>query len=248
MHPFFRSRLVRRDVLIGTLLTLPVPELAEVCADAGLDWLFLDMEHGILDAVAVRRMIQTVGERCACVVRVPANEPVWFKQALDSGPAGVIVPQVNSPDEAALAVSQSKFPPLGLRSMGLSRGSRYGARVSEYVAQANDATALIVQIEHRTALANLAEILNVPGIDGVLVGPYDLSASLGKPGQINDPEVRTAIEQAATLCNERGMPCGLFVGDTAAARQAQDLGFTLLAVGAEVTLLSRAVLQIRAAL
>jgi 2-dehydro-3-deoxyglucarate aldolase len=244
MHPNFRTRLLAREPLIATLITVPAPELAEVCADAGCDWLFLDAEHGSLDLLSIQRIAQAAGERCPLVVRVPAIEDVWIKKVLDVGVAGLMIPQVNSALEAAAAVRRSKFPPFGARGVGVTRANHYCASLPEYLAGANEASAVIVQVEHINAVRNLEQILDTDGVDAIFVGPYDLSASMGKAGQIMDPQVQAAIARVRKVCLARKYPMGIFANDGAAARQALADGFTLIAVGAEVTLLAGAVRQV----
>jgi 2-keto-3-deoxy-L-rhamnonate aldolase RhmA len=248
MHPNFRARLLAREQLIATLITLQAPELAEVCADAGFDWLFLDAEHGSLDLTAIQRIAQAVGEHCPLVVRVPAIEDVWIKKVMDVGVAGLMIPQVNSALDAAAAVRRSKFPPSGVRGVGVARANRYGATLSEYLAEANTHSAVIVQVEHIDAVRNLEQILDTEGVDAILVGPYDLSASMGRAGMISDPEVQAAIARVRQVCLARKFPMGIFAGDATAARQALDQGFTLVAVSADVMLLAGAARQIVQAL
>lgn len=240
MNPTFKSKLLRREKLLGTVISLPLPEIAEMCANNGFDWLFLDMEHGMLDFAAVQRMAMAAGMRCACLARLPASTSVWIKKTLDLGVAGVIVPMVNTADEAARVVQHAKYPPAGRRSVGVGRAHRYGANFRVYVDTSNEYTALIVQIEHIQAVQNLESILEVPGIDGVLVGPFDLSASMGKPGHTNDPEVREAIERVVNVCQERARPCGIFMGNPEEARWALEKGFNLLACSTDMLLLNGA--------
>jgi 2-keto-3-deoxy-L-rhamnonate aldolase RhmA len=236
----FKERLRRRDRLIGTVLTLPVPELAEICSDAGFDWLFLDMEHGLLDPSDVQRICQVVGNRCPCLTRIPINEEVWIKKVLDVGVAGLIIPLVNTPEEASRAVRQSKYPPEGNRSVGITRAHRYGVQFQEYIHSANQQTAVIIQVEHIRAVQNLEKILEVPDVDALFVGPYDLSASLGKPGQISYEEVQQAIIRVKTACAERNFPVGIFARDAETAKVALETGYTLLAVGLDCILFSTA--------
>ncbi len=248
MHPNFRDRLLAREPLFSTLITIPAPELAEVCVDAGFDWLFLDAEHGSLDLPAIQRLAQAVGEQCPLVVRVPAVEEVWIKKVMDVGVAGLMIPQVRTAADAAAAVQRSKFPPFGIRGVGVTRANHYGERLTQYLADANSHSAVIVQVEHIDAVRNLEQILNTDGVDAVFIGPYDLSASMGKPGQVGDPEVQAAIAQVRQGCLDRKFPMGIFAGDAAGARKALDEGFTLIAVGADVTLLSAAARQLLQAL
>jgi 4-hydroxy-2-oxoheptanedioate aldolase len=248
MHPDFRTRLLNRERLIGTLLTLPSPELAEICTDAGFDWLLIDMEHGVHDTLSVQRIAQAVGEQCPCIVRVPLNDEVWIKKVLDVGVAGLLIPHVNTGATAAYAVHHSKYPPNGARSIGLSRAHRYGARFQEYLDSANENTAVVVQVEHVDSVRNLEEILGVEGVDGVFVGPYDLSASMNKPGQLADPQVQGAIEHIQQVCTSRNVPTGIFAGNTAAAKQALEQGYTLLGMGSDASIFSGAVRQVVEAL
>lgn len=239
MPESLRGRLVRREPLLGTLITLPSSEAAEICADAGFDWLFLDMEHGALDLSAVQRIAQSVGERCPCVVRVPANERLWLTKVLDIGVAGVIIPQVNSAVEAERAHSYSKYPPLGTRSVGIARAHGYGAALAEYLARANDETALIVQVEHITGVENVDAIAAVKGIDAILIGPFDLSASMGKPGKIASPDVQAAIARVRQVVAQRGIPLGIFCPTIESAIQALAENYSFIPVASDTLVLVR---------
>jgi len=230
MTTTFKSRLNSYQPLIGTILTLPTPELAEICAQAGFDWLFLDMEHGLLDIPAVQRLAQAAGD-CPCVVRVPAGDGTGIQRALDTGVAGVIIPQVNSAGQAAWAVRQAKYPPIGDRGTGVTRAHGYGARFAEYVANANAEVAVILQAEHIRAVEQIDSILAVDGVDAVIIGPYDLSASMGKAGQVSDPDVQAAITQIREACIAHHRPMGIFTPDMTTAQQALHDRYTLLPVG-----------------
>lgn len=244
MSDGFRDRLLRGDRLIGTLLSLPSPELAEIASGAGFDWLFLDQEHGSPETGDLLRMAQAARPPCAPLVRVPENAEMWIKKALDAGAAGVIVPRVNGPDEAARAVHWAKYPPEGGRSVGFSRSNRYGAAFQESVETDNQATSLIVQIEHIDGVQAIEGILDVGGVDAVFIGPYDLSASLGKPGRIQDPDVREAINRVARSCARRSKPIGIFCLDIEGAARALAEGYSLLCVGIDIGLYSRAAIEI----
>jgi 4-hydroxy-2-oxoheptanedioate aldolase len=240
MNAPFRERLRRGDRLVGTLLGLPSPELAEIAADAGFDWLFVDTEHGALEARDVLRIVQAVREPCACLVRVPETSETGVKKALDTGAAGIIVPHVNSAAEAARAVHWSKYPPEGGRSVGFTRSNRYGVRFRENVAAANGETVVVAQVEHIDGVRSIEAILAVPGIDAVFIGPFDLSASLGKPGCLDDPEVQAAIGAAAAACARAGTPVGIFAAGAAGARKALEDGYTLVCAGVDTGLYAEA--------
>jgi len=189
----FRARLKRREKLIGTMVTLASASSAEVLASLGFDWLFVDAEHGPLETRELLGILQSVGDKAACIVRVPEAAELPIKKALDLGAHGIIVPQVNTAEQAADVVRWSRYAPEGARGVGLARAHGYGLKFREYLSAANREIAVIVQAEHARAVDNIDAIVRVPGVDAVLLGPYDLSASLGKMGQIDDPVVVAAI-------------------------------------------------------
>lgn len=235
----FRARVRRRDLLLGPLVTLTDPAAAEAFALAGCDWLWLDLEHAPLGLDQLRQHVQAVAGRCGTVVRVPWNDPVHVKGVLDLGCDGVIVPQVRSVEEARVAVAAAKYPPAGVRSVGIARAQNYGMNLGEYVQTANDAVAVLLQIEHIHAVPHVTEIVAVPGVDAVIVGPYDLSASLGKPGRITDPDVESAVTTIAAACTRAGMPWGAFAPDAAAAGAQIARGATVIALGTDAMYLWR---------
>lgn len=236
----FRSRLRGRELLVGTMITLPTPEAAEILAEAGFDWFFLDGEHGVFGAPELQALIGRVDHIVPCIVRVPALEEVPIKKALDVGAAGIIVPQVNSSSAAERAVQLCKFPPQGTRGVGLGRAYGYGWSFNDYVNKANENIAVIVQAEHIEAVENIHEIVSVTGVDAVLVGPYDLSASLGKIGQVNHPDVVKAIDQITAVCQEADVPLGIFGTDAEAVKPYIDKGFTLITAGTDTLMLGQA--------
>jgi len=235
----FRTRVRRRDLLVGPLITLTDSAVAEAFALARCDFLWLDLEHAPLGLEQLRQHVQAAAGRAGTVVRVPWNDPVHVKGVLDLGCDGVIVPQVRSADEARQAVAAAKYPPAGVRSVGIARAQRYGMNLNDYVQSANDSVTVILQIEHVDALPHVAEIVAVPGVDAVIVGPYDLSASMGLPGQIAHPEVAAAIANIAGACNRAGMPWGAFAPDAASARVQIARGATLIALGTDTMYLWR---------
>ena len=229
----FRERLLRGDRLIGTVVTLPSPEVAEILSLLRFDWLWIDTEHGAFGALEAQRLLQAAGERSAAVVRVPWADDVWIKKALDIGAAGIIVPQVNTAALARQIVAACKYPPEGTRGVAAARAHKYGLEFQGYVAAANLQTAVILQAEHIEAVDNIDEIVRVEGLDAVLVGPYDLSASMGKIGQLKDREVRQAIEKIRRSCQAAGIRLGIY-GDTAQALKPwMDKGFSLIGVGTD---------------
>jgi len=242
----FCTRLKRGDVLCGTVLSLASLETAEILAEAGFDWLFVDLEHSTLDPAKVQAVLQAVAGRSAAILRLPLNDEIWIKKALDTGATGIMVPQVNTADDARRAVRLSKYPPQGTRSVGVARAHGYGAVMGEYLRRANDETVVVIQAEHIQAVENIEAILDVEGIDAVLVGPYDLSASMGLTGQVDSPPVQAAIARVRAACQARGVPLGIFAVDAQRARAYAKEGFTLLAGGSDTLMLieaSRAALR-----
>ena len=233
----FLDKLRRKDLLIGTALTLSSPEVAEILSESGFDWLFIDTEHTTLDVDDIQVILGVVREPCHCIVRAPANDEVWIKKLLDTGVEGIIIPLVNTAEEARKVVRLCKYPPLGARSVGMSRAQKYGMNFAEYVEHANERVAVIIQIEHRDAVDNIDSILAVPGIDAVFVGPYDLSGSMGKIGKVRDQDVLNSISRVRSACSSSGMPIGIFGFDAEAANEYIKQGFTLVTVGMDTVYL-----------
>ncbi len=236
----FRTRLVNGELLVGTVVTLSCPEVAEVLAGAGFDWLFIDAEHSPLEAQNMQALLQGAGPATPCVVRLSSSGELPIKKALDIGAAGIIAPQVNSAEQAEAVVRFSKYFPEGARGVGIGRAHGYGLRFQEYVATANESVAVIAQAEHADAVQNIESIVSVPGIDGVLVGPYDLSASLGRLGQVDHPEVTSAIDHVTRVCLEAEVRLGIFGTSSDAVRPYIEKGYTLITVGVDTMMLGRA--------
>jgi 2-keto-3-deoxy-L-rhamnonate aldolase RhmA len=235
------------ELLIGPLMTLASPEAAEIMAYAGFDWLFIDAEHGPLDALTIQRMMQGAGS-VPCVVRVAASAEVPIKQALDIGAAGIIAPMVNTAEQAANVVRWAKYSPQGTRGIGVGRAHGYGAQYQEYLRSANEDIAVIVQAEHIDAVKNIEAIVQVPGLDAVLVGPNDLAASLGRIGELTHPDLIAAIERVTQVCRSARMPLGIFGASAEAVRPHIERGYTLITVGVDVVMLGEAAKQLLARL
>jgi 2-keto-3-deoxy-L-rhamnonate aldolase RhmA len=237
-----KDKLRRGDPSLGTWMSMAHPSIAEILASAGYDWVVIETEHTAIDVSEVLRLIIAIEQRGSVpLVRLAWNDPIQAKAVLDSGAAGVLVPMVNTKAEAELAVAMTKYPPLGIRGVGLARAQGYGEDFDEYVKHANDDTLLIVQIEHKDAVANIDSILSVPGIDGTFIGPYDLSMSLGIPGQLSHPDVLAAKRRVLEATLASGLAAGIhFVHPgTAAAECAQAVadGYRFIALGTDILFL-----------
>ena len=202
------------------------------------------MEHGLLDFPSVQRVVQATSGRCACIVRVPSNEAIWINKALDTGAAGVIVPDVDGPGQARAAVRAAKYPPDGERSIGVARAQAFGRRLTDSIAHANEETVLVAQAEHVSAARSIDEIVTVPGVGAIFIGPFDMSASLGHPGRLEEPAVREAINLVRDGCARREMPCGILVADATAARAAFSAGYSLVCVATDTLLLGRVAAEV----
>ena len=229
----FSQRLRNNELLLGTMLTIPAPEIAEMAAKCGFDWLFMDGEHSPLSTLDWQHMLQAVAGRSAGIIRVAARTEMEIKKVLDIGADGIIAPQVNSADEARRIVEWCRYPPQGERGVGLARAQGYGLDFAGYVESANERVAVIIQAEHVEAVDNIEEIARVEGIDAVFIGPYDLSASMNKMGEIDHPEVVRAIDKVTRVCRQNDIALGYF-GVTAENVQPYiDQGYRLICAGVD---------------
>jgi len=207
-----KDKLKKRELTIGSWITFGDPAVAEIMARAGFDWLTLDMEHGSLSSDQAQQIIRTV-DLCGVplLVRVMENNPELIKKYMDMGAYGVIVPLVNSGNDAKKAVNAVKYPPKGTRGVGLARAQRYSMDLETYMKWNQEKSVVIVQIEHISAVENLESIMSVDGVDGMLIGMYDLSGSLGYPGRFDHPAVREAIDEIYRKSNANGYLIGQHV-------------------------------------
>ncbi len=229
----FRQRLAGGELLLGTMLTIPAPEVAEMIAKCGFDWLFMDGEHAPLSILDWQRQVQAVGGRSASILRVPEASERDIKKALDLGVDGIIAPQVNSAEQAARVVDWCKYPPRGKRGVGLARAQGYGLDFADYMENANDRVAVIVQAEHIDAVENIERIAAVDGLDCIFIGPYDLSASMGKTGQVDDAEVVGAIDRVTAAALDNGLALGFFGVSADSVLPWIDKGYRLICAGTD---------------
>ena len=206
----FKEKIGRDELCVGMIVTLSDPAVSELAGDAGYDFTWIDMEHAPLSIEAVQGHIMAVrGTGCSLFVRVAWNEHGIIKPVLDLAPAGVIIPMVNNAEAAANAVAACRYPPRGNRGCGVRRAARYGAMAfPEYLEKSEHEPLVIVQIEHIDAVKELDEILKVPGIDSICVGPCDLSGSLNKLNQLDEPEVCEAIDEICRKTRQAGIMLG----------------------------------------
>ena len=225
----------------GLWTTLASSYSTEVLAGAGFDWLLLDMEHSPNEMDTILQQLQTVAAYPVhAIVRPIWNDPLAIKRLLDIGVQTLLIPYVQNRDEAEKAVQATRYPPLGIRGVSaLTRATRF-ARVSNYMTGCQEEICLLVQVETQSALDEIEAIASVDGIDGIFIGPADLSASLGFPGQLKHPKVLAAIEDAIKRIRSCGKAAGILTGDKALARHFIELGTLFTAVGVDAGLLARA--------
>lgn len=213
--PNLKVKLAEKQLTIGSWLSWGFSPVTEIMARAGFEWLVIDMEHTAIDYSEAYQMIQTIDlAGCVPLVRVGDNDPLIIKRVMDCGAQGVLVPMINTMEAAERAVEASYYPPKGKRGVGLSRAQGYGVNFQGYRKRAFEETVVIVQIEHILGVQNLEHILSVEGVDGFIVGPYDLSGSLGQPGNFDHPDVLAALEYVEALMRTSKKPGGYHVVQT----------------------------------
>ncbi len=244
------KKILKEDgVTIGTWMSMAHVSIAEILSAAGYDWVVIDTEHGAIDVSEVQPLIIAIENGGAIpLVRLTWNDPKQAKVLLDAGAAGLLVPMVNSKEDAELAVNYSKYPPVGSRGAGLARAHSYGVAFDEYVRDANRDSLLIIQIEHIDAVRNIDDILSVGNIDGVFIGPYDLSMSMGFPGDLNHPEVEAAKQRVLDAAIAHGLAPGIhLVHPDSIGKELKpciDLGFRFIALGTDILFLGDSCRQI----
>jgi 2-keto-3-deoxy-L-rhamnonate aldolase RhmA len=239
-----KRRLLNKDLVIGSWIQLGYPQTTEILAKAGFHFLVIDMEHTSISASELLGSIQISSlAGVPVLVRVGANDALLIKRAMDAGADGIIVPMVESREDAERARDSIYYPPKGRRGVGLARAQGFGLEFDKYRHRMETETILIVQIEHRRALDAIESILDVDGVDGFLVGPYDMSASFGKPGEFDDPEVAAALSRVAELVKRHRKPSGFHVvqPDPALLAQRIEEGYRFIAYGTDLVFVADAV-------
>jgi 2-dehydro-3-deoxyglucarate aldolase len=236
-----RTMLRAGGTAIGTWLQSCSPVLAEALAAAGFDFVTVDAEHSAVDVPQALMLFQAIragDPGCAPLVRLPGHDYATVKRYMDAGAGGVIAPLINSADEAKEVVAGVKYPPDGARGVGFARANAYGMRLDESLQSANTDTLVCVQIEHADGVAAVHEILSVPGIDAAFIGPYDLSMSLGIPGQFDHRLMRDALHHVLEACRRFGIAPGIHViqPDVEEASRRLSEGYRLIAYSLDTTM------------
>lgn len=236
----FKKNIKNKETLLGTWLTLPATSIAEMACLAGFDWVAIDLEHSPMtldQAQELIRVIDLMGK--TPFVRISNNDEVLIKRVMDSGAHGVIVPMVNSLKDVKDAHAAIHYPPIGKRGVGLARAQKFGANFQGYWKWVAEEAVLIVQIEHKNALNNLDEIFGSGLIDGYIIGPYDLSASLGIPGLFDHPEMIAALKKIEQKADEYKIAKGIHIVemDEVALKERISLNYQIIAYGVDFRVL-----------
>ena len=244
----FKARLKAHQSQLGLWNTVGGNTVPELLAGAGFDWVLVDCEHGPIETVDVLPALQAIGQHSevSAVVRPSGHDPVQIKRLLDMGAQTLLVPYVQTADEAGTLVEAMRYGPTGIRGMaGMTRATRYG-QVEDYYNQAESELCLILQVETLAALENLEDIATTEGVDGVFIGPTDLSASMGLRGQVDHPEVLAVIDDAFTRLKTLNVPAGIMALDPEKARGYIAQGSVMTAVGVDLVMLAGSLAALRA--
>ena len=234
------SRLRQRRSVFGTWTSLGHPSITEIFATAGVDFVGIDLEHSTIDYAAAQGIIAAAqAGGAACLPRVASHNGEQIKRLLDAGADGVIVPMVSKPEEVERIVEWSKYPPIGKRSYGVARAQAYGFEFDAYTSAWNERSVIIIQLESVEGIEATEKLLAYDAVDGAMVGPYDLSGSLGIPGQLSDPRVREACAHVIDVCRRRGKACGTHLVEPTAAAVAASFaaGYSFVVLASDVFVL-----------
>ena len=234
MENKLKVALLERKLSLGAWIQIGHPACAEIFAESGFDWICVDLEHGAIGIEAMTNIFRTIDAfDCVPVARLPINDPVWICRTLDAGARGLIIPMVKTAEEAEFTISKAKYPPRGERGYGYSRANLHGIDFENYITRANKEIAIIAQIEHKDGINNLESILQVPDVDGVFIGPLDLSGSYGKAGQLKCPEMIDAMQKYLYICEKYAKSAGMHIvrPNQENIQDALNNGYTLLALG-----------------
>ena len=238
-----KQKIINRDITIGSWITIGNNAIAEILANADFDWLVVDLEHTTISLDQAGELIRTIElTGVSSLVRLTSNDENQIKRIMDAGAQGIVVPMVKSANDAISAIAATRYPPLGNRGVGLARAQQYGSSFKEYLAWQSDINSgpvVIVQIEHIDAVDNLREILSVDGVDAFIIGPYDLSCSMGIPGEFENPKFIQTLERIIKISSELNAVSGLHVvePDREKLNEAIEAGHKFIAYSVDIRML-----------
>ena len=237
-----KEKLRKRENTIGSWITIGHHAIVDILAEADFDWLCIDLEHTAIDFNELQILIAFIQSHgMAALVRVSKNEEVIIKRALDAGADGIIVPMICSEADALAAVNFAKYPPEGKRGVGLNRAQRYGFSFEEYKNWVDQHMVVIAQIEHIEGVNNIKEIIQTSGIDGIIIGPYDLSGSLGIPGNFEEPIIQEALRKVEQVClaHNKSMGYHIIEPNSSLISEKQKLGYNFIAFSTDFLFLGK---------
>ena len=242
----FKKQLANHEITFGSWITLSEPATAEILAKSGYDWLVVDMEHSALTYSQAQEIIRVI-TLCdtTVLVRVMDHNPDSIKKFMDMGAHGIIVPRINQASEAQKAVNAVRYPPVGTRGVGLFRAQRYSLDLDRYKKYNDENSVVIIQIEHIDAINNIDSILKVDGVDGYIIGPYDLSASMGYPGDFDHRDVKEVFDRLKMIIKNSDKPWGYHVvnpNPLKVTRIVKD-GYKFIAIGVDFLFFNHACSQ-----
>ena len=240
MRNKLKNRLINRDVVLAGWTSIGHPQVTEMLAMSGVDFIGIDIEHSTISQEQSQRIIAACHDKGVfCMPRIATHNQETIKQLLDSGADGIIVPTVDTPEQVAKLIEWMKYPPIGKRGYGIARAQGYGHDFEDYTSKWNDSSSLIIQIESISAVENIEKLLQFEEVDGAMVGPYDISGSLGIPGQIDHQKVKDAGQLVVDACLKFGKSCGTQDIDPSSesVQGALDSGFTFVVLASDVFIL-----------
>ena len=238
-----KQKIKNAELTIGSWITLGNTSVAEIMANAGYDWLVVDLEHTTISVEQAGELIRTIElSGISSLVRLTNNDESQIKRMLDAGARGIVVPMVKSAYDAKYAVAATRYPPLGNRGVGLARAQCYGSSFKDYFswqADTNDGPIVVVQIEHIDAVNNLEDILSVKGVDAFIIGPYDLSCSMGIPGEFDNPQFTNVMKNIIETGDKFGAVSGIHVvePDIEKLNNAINEGYKFIAYSVDIRML-----------
>jgi len=241
-----KKKLKDNILTIGSWITIASPIIAEIISKSNFDWVAIDLEHSSINISEAENLIRVIElSNNIPLVRVTSNNSDLIKRVMDSGAHGIIVPMINNADDAKKAVSYTKYPSEGSRSFGLARAQFYGNYFKKYVSSSKNSLVVIVQVESIESVNNLEAILKVKGVDGVMIGPYDLSGSMGIPGDFNNKRFKNIIDKINSKCKKLKKVCGIHVvePDEKELKKRVEEGYKFIAYSLDSVILSREVLR-----
>lgn len=229
-----------RERIFGAWTSLSHPSITEIFSRIGVDFIGIDVEHSTINQEQSQRIIAaSQGNRTLCLPRIASHNAEMTRRLLDSGADGIIVPNISTAEDVEAVIQWSKYPPIGKRGYGIARGQGYGFDFDEYTSKWNESSTLIIQIESIQAVKNIDKILFYDAIDGVMIGPYDISGSLGIPGQIEHSKVKDAATQVINACVRHSKACGTQVTDPNEKniKEQFNAGYTFVVLASDIFLL-----------